>query len=142
MNMQKFQIRSLLATMIVSVMMLAGCSTSKDEMLPAGDSTMLELWQGEDGSGSTRYAVAARDSLRRPLTENEQQATLADDRSYSRTQESEISQQFPRLPNPDLVMYVFPHLADGNTPVPGYSTVFPFYSQVQYAMPGERTEAY
>lgn len=142
MNMQKFQIRSLLATMMVSVMMLAGCSTSKDEMLPAGDSTMLELWQGEDGSGSTRHAVAARDSLRRPLTENEQQATLADDRSYSRTQESEISQQFPRLPNPDLVMYVFPHLADGNTPVPGYSTVFPFYSQVQYAMPGERTEAY
>ncbi|MBZ7626254.1 TIGR03751 family conjugal transfer lipoprotein, partial [Klebsiella michiganensis] len=23
----------------------------------------------------------------------------------------------------------------------GYSTVFPFYSQTQYAMPGERTEA-
>lgn len=128
--------------MLASGLVLQGCSTSKEEMLPAGDSTMLELWQGEDGGGSTRHAVAARDSLRRPLTENEQQATLADDRSYSRTQESEISQQFPRLPNPDLVMYVFPHLADGNTPVPGYSTVFPFYSQVQYAMPGERTEAY
>ncbi|RAT17389.1 conjugal transfer protein [Lonsdalea populi] len=129
-------------SMLVLGLVLSGCSTSKEEMLPAGDSTMLELWQGEDGGGSTRHAVAARDSLRRPLTENEQQATLADDRSYSRTQESEISQQFPRLPNPDLVMYVFPHLADGNTPVPGYSTVFPFYSQVQYAMPGERTEAY
>ncbi|HFO6519268.1 TPA: TIGR03751 family conjugal transfer lipoprotein, partial [Escherichia coli] len=25
--------------------------------------------------------------------------------------------------------------------VPGYSTVFPFYSRTQYAMPGERTEA-
>lgn len=128
--------------MLASGLVLQGCSTSKEEMLLAGDSTMLELWQGEDGGGSTRHAVAARDSLRRPLTENEQQATLTDDRSYSRTQESEISQQFPRLPNPDLVMYVFPHLADGNAPVPGYSTVFPFYSQVQYAMPGERTEAY
>ncbi|EFO0175679.1 TIGR03751 family conjugal transfer lipoprotein, partial [Escherichia coli] len=61
--------------------------------------------------------------------------------SYSRTQESEITQQFPRLPNPDMVMYLYPHLVDGNTPVPGYSTVFPFYSQTQYAMPGERTEA-
>ncbi|MFP1742883.1 TIGR03751 family conjugal transfer lipoprotein [Lonsdalea quercina] len=128
--------------MLASGLVLQGCSTSKEEMLLAGDSTMLELWQGEDGGGSTRHAVAARDSLRRPLTENEQQATLTDDRSYSRTQESEISQQFPRLPNPDLVMYVVPHLADGNAPVPGYSTVFPFYSQVQYAMPGERTEAY
>lgn len=134
--------RVLATAVMVSVMALAGCSTSKEEMLPPGDSSMLELWQGEDGGGSARNAVAARDSLRRPLTDNERQATAADDRSYSRTQESEISQQFPRLPNPDLVMYVFPHLADGNAPVPGYSTVFPFYSQVQYAMPGERTEAY
>ncbi|EAY1830392.1 TIGR03751 family conjugal transfer lipoprotein, partial [Salmonella enterica] len=69
------------------------------------------------------------------------QADAQADRSYSRTQESEITQQFPRLPNPDMVMYLYPHLADGNTPVPGYSTVFPFYSQTQYAMPGERTEA-
>ncbi|MFF0977525.1 TIGR03751 family conjugal transfer lipoprotein, partial [Proteus mirabilis] len=47
---------------------------------------------------------------------------------------------FPRLPNPDMVMYVFPHLSAGNLPVPGYSTVFPFYHQVQYALPGERVE--
>ncbi|QGM70484.1 TIGR03751 family conjugal transfer lipoprotein, partial [Proteus mirabilis] len=52
----------------------------------------------------------------------------------------EIHQQFPRLPNPDMVMYVFPHLSAGNLPVPGYSTVFPFYHQVQYALPGERVE--
>ncbi|HDJ1442408.1 TPA: TIGR03751 family conjugal transfer lipoprotein [Serratia rubidaea] len=134
-------IRSALVMLVIGAA-LSGCSTSKEEMLPPGDSTMLGLWQGEDGGGSARNAVAARDSLRRPLTESESQASVADDRSYSRTQESEIGQQFPRLPNPDLVMYVFPHLADGNTPVPGYSTVFPFYSQVQYAMPGERTEAY
>nr|WP_159465223.1 TIGR03751 family conjugal transfer lipoprotein [Scandinavium goeteborgense] len=127
---------------ILIATLLSGCSTSKEDMLPAGDNTMLELWQGKDGGGSARNAVAARDSLRRPLTDGEQQSATAADSSYSRTQQSEISQQFPRLPNPDLVMYVFPHLAEGNTPVPGYSTVFPFYGQVQYAMPGERTEAY
>jgi conjugative transfer region lipoprotein (TIGR03751 family) len=111
-------------------------------MLPAGDNTMLELWNGADGGGSTsRQSAAARDTLRRPLTGSETQADAQADRSYSRTQESEITQQFPRLPNPDMVMYLYPHLADGNTPVPGYSTVFPFYSQTQYAMPGERTEA-
>ncbi|MCK9535959.1 MAG: TIGR03751 family conjugal transfer lipoprotein, partial [Pseudomonas sp.] len=27
-------------------------------------------------------------------------------------------------------------------PVPGYSTVFPLYNKVQYAMPGERLEDY
>src|SRR3546814_20982222 len=54
-----------------------------------------------------------------------------------------IYRQFHRLPNPDLVMYVFPHLAGTDpVPVPGYSTVFPLYPRVQYAMPGQRVEAY
>ena len=50
---------------------------------------------------------------------------------------------FHRLPNPDLVMYVYPHLAGTDpAPVPGYTIVFPFYQRVQYAMPGERVEDY
>lgn len=126
---------------LVAAATLTGCSTSKDKMLPAGDSNMLELWKGTDGESGPSRGVEGRAALRRALTDNEQQAAAGDDQSYSRTQESEISQQFPRLPNPDMVMYVFPHLAQGNTPVPGYSTVFPFYDQTQYAMPGERTEA-
>ncbi len=139
--MEMKKIGVVIVTMLLSTL-LNGCSTSKEAMLPAGDSAMIDIWQGEDGGGTARNAVAARDSLRRPLTDNESQASTAVDHSYSRTQESEIGQQFPRLPNPDLVMYVFPHLAGGTAPVPGYSTVFPFYGQVQYAMPGERTEAY
>ncbi|RLM24762.1 conjugal transfer protein [Brenneria alni] len=130
----------IMATLLV-IALLSGCSTSKEEMLPAGEHSMLELWNGADGEGTTRRSAQARDSLRRPLNAEERQNSLHNDRSYSRTQESEISQQFPRLPNPDMVMYIFPHLADGNAPVPGYSTVFPFYSQTQYAMPGERVEA-
>jgi conjugative transfer region lipoprotein (TIGR03751 family) len=132
----------LVTAVCLGTLLLSGCSTSKEEMLPAGDTTMLDLWNGADGGGRTaRQAAVARDMLRRPLTDNERRKGTQGDRSYSRTQESEISQQFPRLPNPDMVMYLYPHLAGGNTPVPGYSTVFPFYSQTQYAMPGERTEA-
>ncbi|ATY89398.1 TIGR03751 family conjugal transfer lipoprotein [Pectobacterium atrosepticum] len=134
--MPKYQI---MATLLIAF--LSGCSTSKEEMLPAGEHSMLELWNGADGEGTTRRSAQAREALRRPLSTGENQASLHDDRSYSRTQESEISQQFPRLPNPDMVIYIFPHLAEGSTPVPGYSTVFPFYSQTQYAMPGERVEA-
>ncbi|EEU8515034.1 TIGR03751 family conjugal transfer lipoprotein, partial [Salmonella enterica] len=32
------------------VMLLAGCSSSKEAILPAGDSTMMELWQHRSGS--------------------------------------------------------------------------------------------
>lgn len=62
---------------------------------------------------------------------------------YTRTAQNEVYRQFHRLPNPDLVMYVFPHWAGTDpVPVPGYSTVFPLYQRVQYAMPGERLEDY
>jgi conjugative transfer region lipoprotein (TIGR03751 family) len=71
------------------------------------------------------------------------QAAPACRRAYTRTAQNEIHRQFRRLPNPDLVMYVFPHLAGTDpVPVPGYSTVFPLYQRVQYAMPGERVEDY
>lgn len=123
---------------VIAASLMTGCATSKEEMLPAGNSNMLALW---DGIGRANDLVAARQSLRRSLTASEQDRFVDDQHSYSRTQAAEISQQFPRLPNPDMVMYIFPHLAQGNTPVPGYSTVFSFYEQTQYAMPGERTEA-
>ncbi|MBN0393812.1 TIGR03751 family conjugal transfer lipoprotein, partial [Pseudomonas aeruginosa] len=89
-----------------------------------------------------RLLLDARQTLRRPI--DPQQAASANDQAdYTRTASNEIHSQFKRLPNPDLVMYVFPHLAGSDpAPVPGYTTVFPFYQRVQYAMPGERTEAY
>ncbi|HGP2816157.1 TPA: TIGR03751 family conjugal transfer lipoprotein [Salmonella enterica] len=127
------------AMLLMTVVILSGCGTSKEAILPAGENTMLALWQNNALSGQP--AVQAREALRRPLTVTEQHSISQQADSYSRTQESEISQQFPRLPNPDMVMYVFPHLAGGTAPVPGYSTVFPFYSQTQYALPGERTES-
>ena len=79
----------------------------------------------------------ARQDLRRPLETRETDNTM-----FTRTAQNEIYSQFKRLPNPDLVMYVFPHLAGSDpAPIPGYTTVFPLYQRVQYAMPGERTEA-
>ncbi|WP_426576245.1 TIGR03751 family conjugal transfer lipoprotein [Xenorhabdus stockiae] len=118
--------------------LLAGCSTSKETLLPAGEQTVLAMWQGNQAGLSV---AQARQILRRALTPAERNRALNEPDNYSRSAEHEISQQFPRLPNPDMVMYVYPHLVAGNTPVLGYSTVFPFYQQVQYALPGERTEA-
>lgn len=113
--------------LLLAALWLAGCSTSKEQLLPPGDSTMLDLWQQK--SGSPQMTAEARAVLRRDLNDVERNAQPAVAESYSRDANSEIQQQFPRLPNPDLVMYVFPHMTVGNVPVPGYSTVFPFYSQ-------------
>ena len=131
-----------LGAYIAISLIASGCSTSKDELLPHGDSTMMDVWdQGASGSGnsmSSRQLLDARQNLRRPLETGE-----TDNAKFTRTAQNEIYSQFKRLPNPDLVMYVFPHLAGSDpAPIPGYTTVFPLYQRVQYAMPGERTEAY
>ncbi|EML5855016.1 TIGR03751 family conjugal transfer lipoprotein [Klebsiella pneumoniae subsp. pneumoniae] len=126
------------------VFLLAGCATSKEALLPAGNSDMMAIWSGRqadpDSADSRTVTETARSVLRRALTNDEAARRQQANTAYTRTQHSEIHQQFPRLPNPDMVMYVFPHLSAGNLPVPGYSTVFPFYHQVQYALPGERVE--
>ena len=51
---------------------------------------------------------------------------------------TELDLHFSRLPNPTLVMYVFPHLAGpSRVPVPGYATTFPMFERPEYALPGE-----
>ncbi|PLR35038.1 TIGR03751 family conjugal transfer lipoprotein [Chimaeribacter californicus] len=125
---------------LLAALLLAGCSTSKEEILPPGDATMLDIWQ--HNAGSARTTTEARSVLRRGLTDQESQTRQTLEESYTRHAENEIQQLFPRLPNPDMVIYIYPHLAGSEpAPVPGYSSVFPFYSRVQYALPGERLEA-
>jgi conjugative transfer region lipoprotein (TIGR03751 family) len=136
-----------LTTVLVMFMLLGGCTTSKDKLLPHGEHTMLDIWNQETGGGASNVAsrqlLDALQSLRRPLTGADAQATPVTNAAYTRSAANEVHSQFSRLPNPDLVMYVFPHLAGTDpVPVPGYSTVFPLYQRVQYAMPGERVEDY
>lgn len=129
----------------VGMALLSGCATSKDELMPTNGVTMQELWkQGSSQAGgpassggpSGQAIEAARGSLRRPIDA----AQMIDERTrYTREATNEIQSQFSRLPNPDLVIYIYPHLAGGSEsiPVPGYSSVFPLYTTPQYAMPGE-----
>ena len=136
------------AVVLCAVVVLGGCATSKDKLMPNGDQTMLDVWNQETGGSAgggqaARQLLDARQGLRRPLTEADVHAAPAAATAYTRTAANEIYRQFHRLPNPDLVMYVFPHLAGSDpVPVPGYTTVFPLYQRVQYAMPGERLEDY
>lgn len=121
---------------LMTTLLLAGCATSQEELMPAGDTTMMEIWQHQAGhSTGQRRLLDVRSELRRPLESPE---LVSEQLRYSRDASNEIYSQFRRLPNPDLVMYVFPHLAGSEqVPVPGYSTVFPLYQRTQYAMPGE-----
>lgn len=118
-------------------LLMASCSTTKQEMFPHDENkTIMDIWHGSNSANLE--LIDARSILRRPVID------LVDIQStYSRDSVNEIKSQFARLPNPDLVMYVYPHLAGSDpVPVPGYTTIFPLHTKVQYAMPGERLEDY
>lgn len=131
------------SALLSALLVLSGCATDPEKLLPHGDATMLDIWnQQTAGSGDApgRRLLDARQTLSRPL---QAPAPVIDHTGYTRTAQTEIYRQFQRLPNPDLVLYVFPHLSGSESvPVPGYSTVFPLYQRVQYALPGERVEDY
>ena len=111
---------------------LAACA-GKEALLPEDGRTMLEIYQNHVGDAGNPALLEARLALRRPVDDQAIDAT-----AYTRTAQNEIEALFVRLPNPDLVLYVYPHLATGEeVPIPGYSTVFPMYERVIYALPGE-----
>src|SRR3990167_1197881 len=81
--------RRLQACAWLTIALLAsGCATSKDEMLPHGDATMMDVWDqgttGSAGSASSRLLLDARQTLRRPL-DPQQTAMRNDNAAFTRT---------------------------------------------------------
>jgi conjugative transfer region lipoprotein (TIGR03751 family) len=137
--------RASLFGLLVLAGLLAGCSVSGPRESPInavtkGSPTVLDIYRGQ-GEVDTQTLAADRASARdrllsasapRPVQEGD-----ADTQRYWSALEP-MRNRFARVPNPDLVMVVFPHLARGQYPVPGYVTVFPMYEQANlYALPGE-----
>jgi len=127
------RIPAMIRTLSISLL-LAGCAGSKDTILPQEGPTMREIYdahvqiaQGED---LRRRPAAA--PLRPPGHH------VSDLGAAAHADYRVLSARFRRVPNPTLMMYIFPHLAGAHrVPVPGYSTVFPLYERPEYALPGE-----
>jgi len=113
---------------------IAGCASgSKSSTIPSDGPTMTEIYRQHMSGIAQRAMPIEREPNAQHTREGLAKASL-----HERSVADEIEARFARLPNPDLVMYVTPHLsANGRYPVPGYSTVFPMYETVEYAMPGE-----
>ena len=122
----------------VSVLILGGCASNKEAVLPQDGPSMKAIYDAHLEEMAARDPRAIRGELgSRPVSSGD--LPLA---GYTRDAYNEIETTFPRLPNPTLVMYVFPHLAtDERVPVPGYATTFPMYERVEYALPGEVSPA-
>ncbi len=118
----------------VLALTLTGCASTKETVLPQDGPSMKAIYDGHLEELGARDPQALRGELNgRPLAPGTPSLE-----GYTREAYNELETTFPRLPNPTLVMYIFPHLAsDERVPVPGYVTSFPMYERVEYALPGE-----
>nr|WP_321266540.1 TIGR03751 family conjugal transfer lipoprotein [Alcaligenes faecalis] len=135
-----------LALALITTAMFSGCTVMMDRESPLNkvtkDSpTVLDVYRGTDyrNEATRQSRITPQERMRertqaRPINAGDELTQ----RYWSAIEP--MNQRFARLPNPDLVMVVFPHLAKGQYPVPGYVTVFPMYDQTQYALPGEVTQ--
>ncbi len=110
---------------LISLSLLNGCSTTPNVIPSTGPDT-LAVYQGHIAT------IGEQPRMARPL-----QGGRTDLAGYTRDSANEIDLTFPRLPNPELVLYVFPHFSPKGRPIPGYSTSFMLYEKDAYALPGE-----
>ncbi len=131
-----------------AALLLAGCSVTGTRESPInevtrGSPTVVDIYRGQTeggaAGGSGKREAAPQERLR---SQSQARPIAAGDGNTQRYWSAlePMQQRFARVPNPDLVMVVYPHLAKGKYPVPGYVTVFPMYEQTQYALPGEVAE--
>ena len=142
---------------------LAGCASTEPASVLAGGPRMIELYRGtaaepspeapggpQAPEGTVPEAPKAamvqarcrwgwfRLRCEAPAATPPAPCACGDAPAYARTAANELELLFPRLPNPDVYIYVPAHLAtELRIPVPGYTTAVPLYERVEYALPGE-----
>ncbi len=104
--------------LLVTSISLTGCSSMTGNVVPQKGPTMEQVYDSmeveDHDKGIINPTVSNAPSIH--VTEN----------------------TFHKLPNPELKMYVFPHLAgQDEIPIPGYYTQFNAYTRDYYALPSE-----
>lgn len=117
---------------------LGGCAKSK---LPIATSSMADIYAGvETVNPEADSKAPARAGIEKPYHGRDLSDAGSDLTGFTRSEATELTTRFARVPNPTLAMYVFPHLS-GQLPVPGYITTFPLWDSAPYALPGETATA-
>ena len=122
---------AVLSTVLIS---LGACAGGKDTILAPDGATIKSIYAAH----LSAMGVSDREAARKALKQRAVASDAADLGGYVRDAFNELELHFPRLPNPSLVLYVFPHLSgDERVPVPGYATRFPMYTRIEYALPSD-----
>ena len=105
---------------------LVACQSYVGNVVPQKGPTMEQVYEAVEPSRTAEPKPA------KPLAQ-ESTTALAAEEPKSATLENTFP--FRKLPNPELTMYVYPHVAgNAQIPIPGYATVFHVYERDPYSV--------
>ena len=123
------RINTMLMLIIILTSLLSSCAS---HILPENGPTMEQTYDGM--RVSDRRSNLAANEIPISLKKEDGFRNLAANDLPINT----LDHQFHKLRNPELKVYVYPHLAGKDeVPIPGYFTAFNVYTQDHYGLPSE-----
>jgi conjugative transfer region lipoprotein (TIGR03751 family) len=118
---------------LITSFLFVGCASHIDKVVPQKLPTMKQIYDEKAGDGGTALLRQREADIRaRPISNDEDYLSELPPRA------AQINHLFPALPNPELYMYVRPHVVGtSGAAVPAYMTRFTMYDRTHYAMPNE-----
>lgn len=132
--------RKILIFVLAAVLInLTACGSYTGNVIPQTGPSMEGIYDSMGETTSTKSNVEVQADSLATIREHVGEHSMAATASLAATTKSRaITQEFRKLPNPELTLYVYPHLAGTEQiPVPGYYTVFDAYEHNHYALPDE-----
>lgn len=121
---------------LVLTLAVTGCASSLKDVADPNAPTMKDIYQ-EYTSTDDQQMLERQTTLQRRPAMHEPDLQLGLPPYPER-----LDHLYPRLPNPDLFMYVRPHAVGvSGAPIPAYITRFTMYERQPYALPGETLES-
>lgn len=119
---------------------VTGCATSSSvDILQEGPTVQAVYSKGTSALGNGSSATSTKSSFERAKHDLRSVSIYQPNvEGWTRDSRTEINGLFPKLPNPVITMYVYPHMATSEAlPVPGYATQINLYESDQFALPNE-----
>ncbi|MDP8051514.1 TIGR03751 family conjugal transfer lipoprotein [Pasteurella atlantica] len=118
------------AIFILSVT-LVGCSTqnNKQSLLPDSGANTLEIIKGSNNT-DVLYGEGQKSSYKGEMI----LPSYHPSSYYSDNHINELKRDFKKVPNPEIIGYIYPHLNNNQFPIPGYFTIFNLYDKTHFAL--------
>lgn len=110
--------------MITSISCLFGCATPHFSKLPESGATMSDIYNQKTQTPSVDEYKLMKEALRQT--------------AFHDADRNKEEQEFIKLPNPEIGMYVYPHFVlDEQLPIDGFTTYFPLFNKEHYVLERE-----